>query len=236
MLMSERPPVLLEVRNLQAGYGASQVLFGIDMDIPDTGCVVVLGRNGAGKSTLLKTLTGELRASAGSIAFGQRVIDGLPVHERVRAGMGYVPQENLVFSRLTVRENLQIGVQTRVERDISAAFDYFPKLGTRLNQLAGTLSGGERKMLSIARALLARPSLLLLDEPTEGVWIGVIEEIAEQLVRLAREMAIVLVEQHLELALRVATRAYVMDRGAIVLEDDPVSLRVNPLLVELLTP
>ncbi|WP_175106706.1 ABC transporter ATP-binding protein [Pararobbsia alpina] len=234
--MSERPPVLLEVRNLQAGYGASQVLFGIDMDIPDTGCVVVLGRNGAGKSTLLKTLTGELRASAGSIAFGQRVIDGLPVHERVRAGMGYVPQENLVFSRLTVRENLQIGVQTRVERDISAAFDYFPKLGTRLNQLAGTLSGGERKMLSIARALLARPSLLLLDEPTEGVWIGVIEEIAEQLVRLAREMAIVLVEQHLELALRVATRAYVMDRGAIVLEDDPVSLRVNPLLVELLTP
>lgn len=228
---------ILEVSGLKSGYGRSQVLFDLAMRAPRTGGVAILGRNGAGKTTLLKTLIGELPAMAGEIVF-----DGLEARDqdtevRVRRGMGYVPQEHAVFAKLTVRENLALGAVTQRDKSgVDMVLDFFPKLSQRLGQQAGTLSGGERKMLGISRALLGRPKLLMLDEPTEGVWIGVIEEIAERLRLLSREMGIIIVEQHVELALRVADYAYVMDRGTVGLEGPADQVRDDPKLLRFLAP
>jgi len=161
----------------------------------------------------------------------------LPTERRVRLGIGYVPQEHAVFGRLSVRENLEVGaLATRDRSAIDRALTIFPKLGQRLQQPAGTLSGGERKMLAIGRALLADPKLLLLDEPTEGVWIGVIEEIAERLETLVQQIAVILVEQHLDLALRVADYAYVLDRGRVALHGSSAAVRDDPRLLQYLAP
>jgi branched-chain amino acid transport system ATP-binding protein len=228
---------IISVRGLNGGYGRSQVLFDVNMSVPRKGGIAILGRNGAGKTTLLKTLVGELAATSGEI-----VLDGMSAtdsgtEQRVRRGLGYVPQEQAVFARLTVQENLLLGASGRKGRaEIDPALDVFPKLAQRLSQPAGTLSGGERKMLAIGRALLGRPAVLMLDEPTEGVWIGVIEEIAERLAALVREIGVILVEQHLELALRVADYAYVMDRGHMALEGDARSIRNDPRLLRYLAP
>ncbi len=170
----------LDIRNLDAGYGRSQVLFDVNIGIPWRGGVAVLGRNGAGKTTLMKTIVGELEASKGEMVFDGRDITRRQTDERVRMGIGYVPQEHSVFARLSVRDNLAVGALTnRDPAAIDRVLAIFPKLGQRLDQPAGTLSGGERKMLAIGRAMLGDPKLLLLDEPTEGVWVGVIEEITE---------------------------------------------------------
>ena len=232
--MSE--PALLEIRGLCAAYGRSQVLFDVSLVVPQRGAVAVLGRNGAGKTTLLKTIIGELKAEGGTVTFGGRDATSLPTEQRVRLGLGYVPQEHAVFDRLSVRENLAIGALSARGQGIDRMLAIFPKLGQRLGQAAGTLSGGERKMLAISRALLGEPKLLLLDEPTEGVWIGVIEEIEERLKQLAAETAIILVEQHLELALRVADYAYVLDRGRVALEGTPSAIRDDPRLLRYLAP
>ena len=199
--------------------------------------MAILGRNGAGKSTLLKTLIGEIRPISGTIRFDGTDSTGEPTERRVRRGMAYVPQEHAVFGRLSVRENLALGALTQNDRSgIDMVLEFFPKLGQRLAQQAGTLSGGERKMLAISRALLSRPRLLLLDEPTEGVWIGVIEEIAERLALLTREMSVMLVEQHVELALRLTDYAYVMDRGNFALEGPAKQIRDDPRLLRYLAP
>jgi branched-chain amino acid transport system ATP-binding protein len=228
---------ILEVRDVCASYDRSQVLFGVSLTAPQRGAVAVLGRNGAGKTTLMKTIIGEMAAHAGDIRFDGRDATQLPTAQRVRLGLGYVPQEHGVFGRLSVRENLQVGAAAAGDRRaIDSVLSVFPKLGQRLGQPAATLSGGERKMLAIGRALLSRPKLLLLDEPTEGVWIGVIEEIAERLRALVREMAIVLVEQHLELALGVADYAYVLDRGRVALEGPSASVRGDARLLQYLAP
>jgi branched-chain amino acid transport system ATP-binding protein len=228
---------ILEVRDVCASYDRSQVLFGVSLTAPQRGAVAVLGRNGAGKTTLMKTIIGEMAAHAGDIRFDGRDATQLPTDQRVRLGLGYVPQEHGVFGRLSVRENLQVGAAAAGDRRaIDSVLSVFPKLGQRLGQPAATLSGGERKMLAIGRALLSRPKLLLLDEPTEGVWIGVIEEIAERLRALVREMAIVLVEQHLELALGVADYAYVLDRGRVALEGPSASVRGDARLLQYLAP
>ena len=228
---------ILEVRDVCASYDRSQVLFGVSLTAPRRGAVAVLGRNGAGKTTLMKTIIGEMAAHAGDIRFDGRDASRLPTDQRVRLGLGYVPQEHGVFGRLSVRENLQVGAAAAGDRRaIDTVLSVFPKLGQRLVQPAATLSGGERKMLAIGRALLSRPKLLLLDEPTEGVWIGVIEEIAERLRALVREMAIVLVEQHLELALGVADYAYVLDRGRVALEGPSASVRGDARLLQYLAP
>ena len=220
-----------------ASYDRSQVLFGVSLTAPRRGAVAVLGRNGAGKTTLMKTIIGEMAAHAGEVRFDDRNATALPTDQRVRLGLGYVPQEHGVFGRLSVRENLQVGAAAAGDRRaIDTVLTVFPKLGQRLGQPAATLSGGERKMLAIGRALLSRPKLLLLDEPTEGVWIGVIEEIAERLRALVREMAIVLVEQHLELALGVADYAYVLDRGRVALEGPSASVRRDARLLQYLAP
>jgi branched-chain amino acid transport system ATP-binding protein len=217
-------PEFLDIKHLDAGYGRSQVLFDVNLGIPWRGGVAVLGRNGAGKTTLMKTIVGELPAWKGEVAFDGRDISRRATQERVRAGIGYVPQEHSVFARLSVRDNL------------AHVLTIFPKLGQRLDQPAGTLSGGERKMLAIGRAMLGDPKLLLLDEPTEGVWIGVIEEITERLIELAKTIAVIIVEQHLDLALRVADYAYVLDRGRVALQGEAGEVRGNPELLRYLAP
>ncbi|HQT78885.1 MAG TPA: ABC transporter ATP-binding protein [Rhodopila sp.] len=234
--MSDISPILVAT-GLDAGYGRSQVLFDMRISTPRQGAVAVLGRNGAGKSTLLKTLAGELRLMGGSILFDGQEASGEPTERRARRGIGFVPQEDAIFGKLTVRENLLLGATRQKDQEgIDEVLDFFPKLAQRMGQTAATLSGGERKMLAISRALLGRPKLLLLDEPTEGVWIGVIEEIAERLSLLARRMSVVLVEQHVALALRVADYAYVMDRGSVALEGTAAEVRDDPRLLRYLAP
>jgi branched-chain amino acid transport system ATP-binding protein len=228
---------LLQVDRLSAGYGRSQALFGVSLKAAPRGAIAVLGRNGAGKSTLLKTLFGELAPMSGTICLDGAAVEREPAERRVRRGIGYVPQEHGIFTKLTVRENLLLGCVRQPDRSgMDYVLDFFPKLAQRLGQTAGTLSGGERKMLAIGRAVLGRPKLLMLDEPTEGVWVGVIEEIAERLKQLSREMALILVEQHVELALEVAEYAYVMDRGHIGLEGPAHAVRSDPNLMRHLAP
>src|SRR4029453_3264779 len=169
---------LLAVLGLSTYYGHSQARFVFGLVAGQRGAVAVLGRNGAGKTTLLRTIVGELRPRQGQITFEGRDDTRTPTEQRVRRGLGYVPQAHAVFGRLSGRENLAAGAVTRRDPGaIDEVLTLFPKLGQPLNQRAGTLSGGERKMLGVGHALLTRPKLLLLDEPTEGVWIGVIEEI-----------------------------------------------------------
>lgn len=228
---------LLEVAGLSAGYGRAQVLFDLSFTLPAVGAVAILGRNGAGKTTLLKTIAGELRPMAGAIRLGGSEVTSLSAERRARLGIGHVPQEHAIFARLSVRENLLLGGGGAPDpRDIEEMLEFFPKLGARLSQTAATLSGGERKMLAISRALLGKPRVLMLDEPTEGVWIGVIEEIADRLMELSRRMSVVLVEQHVELALRVAATAYVIDRGAIALAGPAGTVRDAPELLRYLAP
>lgn len=235
--MSDAASEILNVQGLSSGYGRSQVLFDCSMAAPRQGAVAVLGRNGAGKTTLLKTLVGEIEPMNGAVSFDGADCIGEPTEQRVRRGLGYVPQDQTVFTSLTVRENLALGTMADPNaKGFDMALDFFPKLAGRLSQQAGTLSGGERKMLAISRAILGKPRLLMLDEPTEGVWIGVIEEIADRLSELAKEISLIIVEQHVELALRVAKRAYVMDRGTMALDGTADEIRDHPDLVRYLAP
>lgn len=233
--MSERD--ILEVKGLCTFYGTSQALFDLDLRAPERGVVAVLGRNGSGKTTLLRTIFGELKPARGEIRLWDKDATHTRTENKVRQGLGHVPQEQAVFAGLTVRENLLIGATTNRDKSgIDQVVEMFPKLGARFSQRAHTLSGGERKMLAIGRALLSNPKLLLLDEPTEGVWIGIVEEIAERLVDMAQRIAMVLVEQHVDLALRVATYGYVLDRGRVVLQGPAAQLRGDPNLNNYLTP
>jgi branched-chain amino acid transport system ATP-binding protein len=227
----------LDIQSLDAGYGRSQVLFGVTLSVPWRGGVAILGRNGAGKTTLMKAIVGELPVLGGAVSLDGRDVGKLPTEQRIRRGVGYVPQEHSVFAKLSVRDNLAVGALTnRDSGAVNRVLEIFPKLGQRLDQFAGTLSGGERKMLAIGRAMLSDPKILLLDEPTEGVWIGVIEEITERLILLAKDIAVVIVEQHLDLALRVASRAYVLDRGRVALTGSAQEIRNDPRLVQYLAP
>lgn len=229
---------LLEANGLCTYYGTSQALFDVALAVPSRGGVAILGRNGAGKTTLLKTLSGDLKPARGNIRFDGTEATRMRTEQRVRKGIGYVPQEQGVFARLTVRENLLVGAMATKsgESAIDEVVSLFPKLGQRMAQQAGTLSGGERKMLAIGRALLARPHLLMLDEPTEGVWHSVVDEIAQRLAELAATIAILIVEQHLKLALDISQYCYVMDRGRIALSGESRKMRDDPELLRLLAP
>jgi branched-chain amino acid transport system ATP-binding protein len=230
---------LLQVDALRGGYGASQVLFGIDFAVAEQGAVAVLGRNGAGKTTLLRTLLGYLPPTGGHVHLRGEDVTGVAPARLARKRVGYMPQDQVVFPTLTVEENLQIGLQAlpRGDRGSTAqAYELFPKLAARRRQQAGTMSGGERKMLGLARALLGRPELLILDEPTEGVWHGVVDEILGALRRVAEQAAILIVEQHLELALELAGSAIVLQRGEVVLRGTPEELHTNDALRRYLAP
>jgi len=214
---------MLEVSDLHAGYGRVEVLRGLSFSVARGEIVVLIGPNGAGKTTMLKTLAGLLPVRGGSIIFEGRDVSGTPAHRLVRAGIALIPEGRLVFPDQTVRDNLRLGAYGRrgngVDADIERHFDRFPVLRERQRQLAGTLSGGEQQMLAIARGLMARPRLLLLDEPSLGLAPRLVREVFEVLPRLRDDgITLLLVEQMATLALAIADRGYVLERGGIVLE------------------
>ena len=216
---------MLEIRRPNAYYGKSHVLRDVDLDVADGEVVALLGRNGAGRSTLMKAVIGEVEP-VGSVSLGGSQIAGWPTHRIMRAGVGYVPESRDVFAPLTVRENLLLGQRDRVSANDRWSIDgfckRFPNLAERLDAPAGVLSGGEQQMLSIARALLGQPRLILVDEPTEGLAPLIVEEIARMLLEMKRQgLAILLVEQKLDIALDVADRLYVMGHGEIVFSGTP---------------
>jgi len=225
---------MLSVRGLDQYYGGSHTLRSIDLEVPAGSCTALLGRNGVGKTTLLRCLVGELPVRRGTVELGGADVTPLPSYERARLGMGYVPQGREIFSRLTVSENLSVGETAAgggatVER--AELEELFPILRTMRNRRGGDLSGGQQQQLAIARALISRPRLLLLDEPTEGIQPSTIKEIGRVLrALLARKMTIVLVEQYLDFALELAEHCAVLSRGEIVLrgrigELDPAKVR-----------
>ena len=217
---------MLIVDGVESGYGRTTVLFGVSMEVPDDALVCVMGRNGVGKTTLIKTMMGVIKASRGRIALDGRDITGLRSDQRVAAGLAYVPQGRASFPSLSVRENLQVVIEASPngvaagQAALDEALDLFPKLRRLLARQAGFLSGGEAQQLAIARALVTRPRLLLLDEPTEGIQPSVIIEIENAIAKLnaTNGLAIVLVEQYMEFALRLAQRYVVLDAGRVVAE------------------
>ena len=208
----------LEIKNLNGGYEASQVLFDLTFEIPKSGVTAIVGRNGAGKSTLLQTIMGFNKPTSGSVSFEGTDLTNKSTYARTRLGIGYVPQDRPVFSDLSVRENLLIGASRLPKKDrtnLTPVLDIFPKLADRLDQKAGTMSGGERKMVGIARALIGKPNLLIMDEPTEGVWHGVVDEIQQRLIEYAKGNAILIVEQNLDFTIAMATQILLLERGVI---------------------
>jgi urea transport system ATP-binding protein len=210
----------LEVDDLHVGYGRTDVLFGVTLDVPDGALVCLMGRNGVGKTTLLNAVMGLLPVHQGTVRLDDRDITHLPPHERAQAGIGYVPQGHQVFPHLTAYENLLVvreGSRRSDDAAIDEALDVFPALRSLLQRPAGLLSGGQAQQLAIARALVMRPGLLLLDEPTEGIQPSIILEIEDAIAELHRGSgtSILLVEQYVEFALRLAERYAVMEGGRI---------------------
>jgi len=222
-------PEALALQGVSAGYGETVVLEGIDLALAAGESLSVIGRNGVGKSTLLATIMGHTTLHAGAIAFDGRRIDGVAVHRRALAGLGFVPQEREIFPSLTVRENLELGARPGYW-NAARVFELFPNLQARLENAGSQLSGGEQQMLAIARALMTNPSVLLMDEPTEGLAPVIVEALTKVLARLRGEgrLAIVLVEQNSRIALEFSARTVVMDKGHIVYDGPSARLRDDP--------
>jgi branched-chain amino acid transport system ATP-binding protein len=224
---------VLSIRDVHTHYGRVHALKGVSLEVEEGEIVALIGNNGAGKSTLLKTISGLVRPSSGSIEFLDQRIDGLPSEEIVRLGISQAPEGRRVFPRSSALENLEMGAYTRndtrgVQRDIEAVMTRFPILRERKHQLAGTLSGGEQQMLTIGRALMSRPRLLMLDEPSLGLMPTLVKEIFEIIEEIHAEgTTILLVEQNARKALAVADRAYVLETGRIVLRGSAEELRNN---------
>jgi len=220
---------LLAMEGVRAGYGGSVVLDDISLRLDEGDSLALLGRNGVGKTTLLVTLMGFTEMHRGSIRLRGAEITGLPAHQRVRAGLGWVPQERMMYPSLTVEEHL-----TAVARpgpwNVNAVYELFPRLAERKRNFGNQLSGGEQQMLAIARALMVNPKLLLLDEPMEGLAPLIVQELMRVMSRLVREgaMAIIIVEQHARLALSLARQALVLDRGRVVHRSASASLLADP--------
>jgi urea transport system ATP-binding protein len=216
----------LEIKDLRVAYGRTEVLFGVSLSVPDGALVCLMGRNGVGKTTLLNAVMGLLPVKSGSVLLDGEELGSMPPYQRARAGIGYVPQGHQVFPHLTARENLDVVLERKsATRDTSAldeALDVFPALRKLLDRPAGLLSGGQAQQLAIARALVTRPRMLVLDEPTEGIQPSIILEIEDAIAELHRStgMAILLVEQYVEFALRLAERYAVMEGGEIAHEGD----------------
>jgi branched-chain amino acid transport system ATP-binding protein len=224
---------LLEVTDLVAGYGPIRALDGVSLAVEEAELVAIIGANGAGKTTLLMAISGVVPPRGGRISFAGRPLAGLQPHEIMRLGVGHSPEGRRIFPRLSVRENLELGGFTqndraRLARDIDEACGLFPVLGERMGQLGGTLSGGEQQMLAIARALVGRPRLLLLDEPSLGLAPLIVAKVFEVIASLAtRGIAVVLVEQNARAALRLASRGLVLETGRITLTGSGAELAAD---------
>jgi branched-chain amino acid transport system ATP-binding protein len=227
---------MLRVRDLTAGYGGVPVLHGVSVEAKHGEIVALVGANGAGKSTLLRSVAGLSRPFSGQVEVEGRRIDGRPAHEIVRSGVAYVPEGRHLFGRLTVRDNLLLGAYARRDEQLRRqalddAMTLFPVLKDRAGQLAGTLSGGEQQMLAIARGLMSRPRLLLLDEPSLGIAPKLVARIYEALGAInQRGLTLLLVEQNVRAALGCATRAYVLQTGRIVREGASAELLGSELV------
>jgi len=225
--------MLLQVENLHVYYGAIHALQGISFHVEKGEIVTLIGANGAGKSTTLKTICGLLRPREGSVRFRDQELTRIPAHKIVPLGISQVPEGRKIFAPLTVRENLEMGAFTRsdpkeIAESLERVFLSFPRLKERLNQLGGTLSGGEQQMLAMGRGLMSRPELLLLDEPSMGLSPILVEEIFRIIEEINRQgTSILLVEQNAHMALSVANRGYVLETGRVVLEGSATELREN---------
>jgi branched-chain amino acid transport system ATP-binding protein len=230
---------MLQVEGLHAGYGTSEVLEGVSLEVREGSVVALIGANGAGKTTTLRALSGGLRPTQGRIRLDGREVQGLAAWRIARLGLAHSPEGRKVFGPLTVEDNLLLGAYTRLpsflgfrgkaKADLDRVYALFPRLQERARQAAGTLSGGEQQMLAIGRALMARPKVLLLDEPSMGLAPVIVQEVFRTLRRLKEEgLTLLLVEQFARSALEVADRAYVMERGRIAIEGTPTELARDP--------
>ena len=224
---------MLEVKDLQVYYGVIQALKGISFHVEQGEVIALIGANGAGKTTTLQTLTGIIPAKAGSIMFGGKDLTKTPAHKIVEMGMAHVPEGRRVFAELSVYENLKLGAYTRkdkkeIEETLARVYKSFPRLEERKNQLAGTLSGGEQQMLAMGRALMSKPKIILMDEPSMGLSPILVEEIFHIIREIsASGTTVLLVEQNAKKALAIADRAYVLETGNIVLSGDAKEMMNN---------
>ncbi|MFI4928747.1 MAG: ABC transporter ATP-binding protein [Burkholderiales bacterium] len=237
--MSATPDLLLDVADLHAGYGKAEVLSGLRLSVPRGGVVSVIGPNGAGKSTLLNSLMGLLQAR-GRIVFDGELVSGMPLEDRVMRGMSLVPEKRELFGSMAVEDNLVLGGYRQMRRGVAnwrdgveRVYTLFPRLHERREQLAGTLSGGERQMLAVGRALMADPKLLMLDEPSLGLAPLVVREVFRTIERLREGGAsILLIEQNARAALEVSDHAYVLETGALALEGPARELARDPRVID----
>lgn len=230
---------ILELRDVHAGYGSIKALKGISLKVYPGEIVAIIGANGAGKSTTLMTICNIVKAEKGEILYQGQVTNKIVPEKLPTMGLCQVPEGRRIFPRLTVRENLRLGAFYRddtdqIMKDIEHAYEMFPILGERRNQEGGTLSGGEQQMLAIARALMTKPKVLLLDEPSLGLAPIIVQQIFDIIAKINKEegMTIMLVEQNANLALQAASRGYVVETGEITLEDDAKALLTNPKIRE----
>lgn len=236
--MNKEPSAMLQIEDLNVYYGAIHALKGISFHLDQGEIVALIGGNGAGKSTTLNTISGLLRPHSGRVCFQGEDITVIPPQNIVRRGVVQVPEGRRIFPKLTVQENLEMGAyiyedKEKIQMDMDAVMTRFPRLRERRKQLGGTLSGGEQQMLAIARALMTRPTLLLLDEPSMGLSPILVEQIFEIISEINRQgTAILLVEQNAQMALSIADRGYVLETGRITLEGEAQKLLDDPLVIE----
>lgn len=229
---------MLEIKSLNAWYGRSHAIQDVTLKVKQGELVCIIGRNGAGKTTTIKSVIGLIDKTSGSVRFDGVDMSGKPVHARYAAGLAYVPEERRIIPGLTVRDNLVLGVlasskRPQVEEMVERSTAMFPRLKERLGQIAVTMSGGEQQMLAIARAMIAEPKMVLLDEPSEGIMPLLVDEMFEQFRLLKkRGVTVLLVEQNVSLALAIADRAYVMESGAIVYEGDAKAMLADSAIQE----
>lgn len=225
---------MLKIKGLQVNYGGIQAVKGVDMEVQQGELVTLIGANGAGKTTTMKAITGLKPYSAGDIEYDGKSIKGVPSHELLKRGLAMVPEGRGIFARMSIIENMQMGAYLRndkeqIKKDVDRMFGFFPRLKERATQLAGTLSGGEQQMLAMARAILSKPKLLLLDEPSMGLSPIMVEKIFEVVRTISKEgITVLMVEQNARLALQAADRGYVMDSGTVTMSGDAKQMLDDP--------
>ena len=232
--MTTNGSAMLQITGLKVAYGGIQAVKGVDLEVREGELVTLIGANGAGKTTTMKAITGLKAISGGDILYRGQSIKGVPPYELLKRGLAMVPEGRGIFARMTILENMQMGAYLRndtdgIQKDVDRMFGFFPRLKERAAQLAGTLSGGEQQMLAMARAIISRPKLLLLDEPSMGLSPIMVEKIFEVVREISKEgLTVLLVEQNARLALQAATRGYVMDSGMVTMSGDAKQMLDDP--------